>query len=376
MPRPISVVISSQALRHNIDAVLQHLESTSQEAGVPRPKAWAVIKANAYGHGVEIAVSAFEHADGLAMLDFDEAVKCRDAGWTKPILLLEGFFEPADLELVQALSLTVAIHSPHQLDMLERARITRPIDVFLKMNSGMNRLGFAPADYASAWARAEALRAEKKIATIGKMSHFARADDDVLVSLEQKKVFEQASQGLGEGPFSLCNSAGIYRPELWTSTAVAGEQWVRPGLCLYGCSPLPDRSAVSIDLQPVQTLQAELLSVRDIAPGEAIGYGHLFVASEPMRMGVVACGYGDGYPRLIGANTPITVDDVATRIVGRVSMDMLTVDLTDIPQAQPGSRVVMWGEGGPSVDVIAACANTIGYDLMCTVAPRVPRIIT
>src|SRR5699024_7478243 len=179
----------------------------------------------------------------------------------------------------------------------------------------------------------------------------------------------------GEGPFSLCNSAGIYRPELWTSTAVAGEQWVRPGLCLYGCSPLPDRSAVSIDLQPVQTLQAELLSVRDISPGEAIGYGHLFVASEPMRMGVVACGYGDGYPRLIGANTPITVDDVATRIVGRVSMDMLTVDLTDIPQAQPGSRVVMWGEGGPSVDVIAACANTIGYDLMCTVAPRVPRII-
>src|SRR5690625_4057606 len=168
MPRPISVVISSQALRHNVNAVLQHLESTSQEAGIPRPKAWAVIKANAYGHGIDVAVSAFEPADGLAMLDLDEAVRCRDAGWSKPILLLEGFFQPQDLEVVQAYSLTAAIHSPHQLDILERAAIKNPIDVFIKINTGMNRLGFAPSELPRVRERVQALKADKKIATVGK----------------------------------------------------------------------------------------------------------------------------------------------------------------------------------------------------------------
>ncbi len=374
MPRPISVVISRQALRHNLDVVLQYLETTSREAEVPKPKIWAVIKADAYGHGIELAVSAFERADGLAMLDLDEAIRCRKAGWTKPILLLEGFFEPADLPVLDEYDIWAAVHAPHQLDMLEQYQSERPLTIFLKINTGMNRLGLSPAEFPHAWSRAQTMRAAGRLGDVGKMTHFARADDDVQVTEDQKALFDATTADL-DGPFSMCNSAGIFRPEMWTTTTNTGQQWVRAGLCLYGVSPLPDRSAISLDLQPAQTLKAQILSVRDIEPGEAIGYGHLFVASEPMRMGVVACGYGDGYPRMIVANTPITVNGVATRILGRVSMDMLVVDLTSIPDIEPGSEVVLWGDGGPSVDVIAACASTIGYELMSSVAQRVPRHI-
>jgi alanine racemase len=373
MPRPISATISVSSLSHNLHAVVQQL---GQAQGRATPSVWAVIKANAYGHGVANAVQGFQQAQGLAMLDLDEAVRCRDLGWNKPILLLEGFFEPRDIAVLDEYRLTTAVHSQQQLDMLLAASVKRPIDAFIKLNTGMNRLGFAIDEYAAAYRRAQAAQERGILGALGKMTHFARADDDPIVTRQQLDIFKQASQGL-PGNVSVCNSAATLTSGLWADVPVPDgqDQWLRPGICLYGASPFADRTAAQLGLLPAMTLAAELISVRSIAGGVAIGYGHSFVSSESMRVGIVACGYADGYPRHAGTGTPITVDGVRTRVLGRVSMDMLAVDLTPVPQARVGTRVVLWGQGGPSVDEVAQAAGTIGYELLCAVAPRVPKII-
>ena len=373
MPRPISATISVSSLSHNLHAVVQQL---GQAQGRATPSVWAVIKANAYGHGVANAVQGFQQAQGLAMLDLDEAVRCRDLGWNKPILLLEGFFEPRDIAVLDEYRLTTAVHSQQQLDMLLAASVKRPIDAFIKLNTGMNRLGFAIDEYAAAYRRAQAAQERGILGALGKMTHFARADDDPIVTRQQLDIFKQASQGL-PGNVSVCNSAATLTSGLWADVPVPDgqDQWLRPGICLYGASPFADRTAAQLGLLPAMTLAAELISVRSIAGGAAIGYGHSFVSSESMRVGIVACGYADGYPRHAGTGTPITVDGVRTRVLGRVSMDMLAVDLTPVPQARVGTRVVLWGQGGPSVDEVAQAAGTIGYELLCAVAPRVPKII-
>lgn len=372
MPRPISLTISTSALRHNLDVVIDRLTKASAGAGVARPKVWGVIKADAYGHGINNAVKALAKADGLAMLDLDESVRARQAGWDGPIMLLEGFFEPSDLKVVDEYRLTPVLHCQEQLDILGHARLARPLNAFIKLNTGMNRLGFMPHDFARVWSDAQALCDRRVLAQLGKMTHFSRADDDPAVTRVEQKVFHDTTNSFS-GPVSLCNSAATLTDAVWLSADPRHEQWVRPGICLYGGSPFADRSAASLGFRPVQTLSARLLAVRELPAGVSIGYGHEFTTRDVTRTGVVACGYADGYPRLTSPDTPVTVDGVPTRLLGRVSMDMLVVDITSIPQARPGSTVVLWGEGGPAIDDVARGARTIGYELMCAVTPRVPR---
>lgn len=377
MPRPISATISLPSLHHNLVATAAQLNiNTTQTPGRDlTPRIWAVVKADAYGHGIRNTVKAFGEADGLAMLDLNEAVVCREAGWSKPILLLEGFFTPSDLKEVAHYGLTATVHNFEQIAMLENvAAPARPYNVFVKLNTGMNRLGFAPGDYRGAYARIEKLRQSRVIASAGKMTHFARADDSTEVTDEQVRIFNEVTSGLA-GADSVCNSAGVFTPGRWQSVTSGSPQWVRPGICLYGASPFAERSAQSMGLLPAMTLRTELICVRDIPAGAGVGYGHVFTAATPMRIGVVACGYADGYPRHAPIGTPVVVAGVRTRLLGRVSMDMLSVDLDAVPQARVGSPVVLWGEGGPSVDEVARSAGTIGYELLCAVAPRVPKIV-
>ena len=374
MPRPISATIHVSSLRHNLDVVIQSLNSATSMSGARRPNIWAVMKADAYGHGIENAVRAFQAAEGLAMLDLQEAVRCREAGWTRPILLLEGFFQPEDLEVLAHYGLSTVIHGHEQLKMLEQWAGGRALDAMVKLNTGMNRLGFSVDDYPAAFARAQRLQKAGKLGVVGKMTHFARADDNIDATLEQIRCFTRITDGL-PGPVSICNSAATLSPDLGAYMPAGPAQWVRPGICLYGSSPFADISAQDFGLEAGMTLAAELISVRGVKQGEGVGYGHTYVAEQPMRVGVVACGYADGYPRHAGTGTPVVVNGVRTRLVGRVSMDMLAVDLTPVPAAGVGSQVVLFGQGGPCVDEVAAAADTLGYELICAVAPRVPRII-
>jgi alanine racemase len=338
------------------------------KAGSPGAKAWGVVKANGYGHGLERAMRGFADADGLALIEFDNAVKLRELGWKKPILLLEGFFGPSDLATMAGYNLQSAVHCNEQLEWLEAAQealTARGIrfDLHLKMNTGMNRLGFKPEAYAAAHARLIAITC---VGSVTLMTHFANADDvdhPLLPITEQIRRFEQGAAGL-PGMRSLSNSAGVL---LHASLA---NDWVRPGIMLYGGTP-GGGTAEGFGLQPTMTLTSEIIGIQDIAAGDAVGYGSRFQAEGPMRVGVVACGYADGYPRHATLGTPVLVDGVKTQLVGRVSMDMLTVDLTDLPSARIGSKVTLWGRGLP-VDDVAEAAGTIGYELMCALAPRVP----
>jgi len=375
MPRPISASISLPSLKHNLAVVATQLNSFSQQDSRVAPHIWAVVKANAYGHGIHNAVRAFEQAQGLAMLDLDEAVKCREAGWSKPILMLEGFFEPADIAVFRDYSLWTTLHCQEQLDMLEAAQPGQPLHALVKLNTGMNRLGFSAQDYAAAYRQALEAQRRGALGTVGKMTHFARSDDSVDVTQEQFLLFQEATRHL-PGPVSLCNSAATLTPRYWMWPSPDTEQWVRPGICLYGSSPFPNQPAHDLGLRPAMTLRSQIIGVQEVAAGQGVGYGHAFVAPKPMRVGVVACGYADGYPRHAPNGTPVTVDGHATQLVGRVSMDMLIVDLASVPQAGIGSPVVLWGHGGPSVDQVAHAAGTIGYELLCALAPRVPVSVT
>ncbi|GGE73949.1 MAG TPA: alanine racemase [Paenalcaligenes hominis] len=376
MPRPIRVQVSIPALRHNLAQIRTALTHQVQPLQRPTPSIWAVIKANAYGHGIDQAVQGFAAADGLAMLDINEVVRCRERGWNKPLMLLEGFFGPEDLTTIDEHQITTVIHSIEQLQLLEQhaARLRHPLDVMVKLNTGMNRLGFAPEHFESVYRRLLQLQSQGTIGQLGKMTHFARADDDPSITYQQLQCFTQYTSQL-PGRISVCNSAGTLTASLQQHLSTQFEQWVRPGICLYGASPFAAVPAHSLGLVPAQSLRAEIISIRDLAAHQGVGYGHSFISQHPMRLGVVACGYADGYPRHAPSGTPIWVQGQATQLVGRVSMDMLMVDLTSIPQAQVGSEVVLWGQDGPSVDEVALAAGTIGYELLCAVAPRVPRVV-
>ncbi|SAL45559.1 alanine racemase [Caballeronia peredens] len=351
MPRPISARIHLDAIRHNLQLVRRTAASS---------RVWAVIKANAYGHGIERIYPALGEADGIALLDLDEAVRVRELGWTKPVLLLEGVFEPKDIETADRHRLTVTVHCDDQLDMLKAARPRERIGVQLKMNSGMNRLGYRPAEFERAWERTSSIDA---IGQIGLMSHFANADDGAIDW--QIDEFDAATRNL-PGTRSLSNSAAV----LWHPRA--HRDWVRPGTILYGASPTGcARHIEGFSLRAAMSLESRIIGVQTLAAGETIGYGRTFTADRAMRIGVVACGYADGYPRHAPTGTPVMVDGVRTRIVGRVSMDMLTVDLTPCAAADIGSPVELWGEH-VKVDEVAEPAGTIGYELLCALARRVP----
>jgi alanine racemase len=353
MPRPLTATIHVSALTHNLEVAKRH---------APNSKTWAVVKANAYGHGLERAMRGFAASDGLGLVEPEAARKLRDFGWQKPILLLEGFFDPSDLHDVVRLRLEIVIHCQEQIEMLAKSGISGLVDVHLKLNSGMNRLGFMPDGFRDAYMQ---LRAMPMVRHIRLMTHFANADsahNPVLPLSEQVRRFRDATDGL-EGERSLSNSAAdLLHPE------VAAE-WVRPGVMLYGGTP-GAKSAPAFGLEPAMTLSSEVIGIQHIQAGDAVGYGSLFVADGPMTIGVVACGYADGYPRHAPSGTPVLVDGVRTRLVGRVSMDLLTVDLTPVAGAHVGSKVTLWGRQLP-IDEVANAAGTIGYELMCAVAPRV-----
>ncbi len=325
-------------------------------------KVWAVVKANGYGHGLANALRGFAAADGMALVEPDGAVRLRELGWQKPVLLLEGFFDAQDLELVCAYGLDTVVHCEEQLAMLESFPLRGSIDVHLKINSGMNRLGFRPQQVALAHARLRALPAVRRIVLV---THFANADDEsnpAMPLAEQVRRTRLAAAGL-DAELSLCNSAAdLLHGEL-------AEGWVRPGIMLYGGTP-GVKSAGEFGLRPAMTLTSRLIAVQEITAGEAVGYGSRFMAVGPTRIGVVACGYADGYPRHAPNGAPVLVDGVRCPLAGRVSMDMLTVDLSAAPAAMAGAEVTLWGAGLP-VDEVAEAAGTIGYELMCAVAPRV-----
>ena len=344
-------------MRHNL---------ARARACVPAAQVWAVVKANAYGHGLERGLRGFAQADGLALIETEGALRLRELGWTKPILLLEGIFTAADAPMLAAHHINSTVHSHAQIAMLEQAGLSAPVDVHLKMNTGMNRLGFMPEAFAAAHARLRAIPAVRHITL---MTHFANADElehPRLTIRDQVARFCAGAAGI-DGMRSLSNSGGVLHQN--TLEGELSNDWVRPGIMLYGGTP-GGRSAEAFGLRPTMTLASELIGIQDIVVGDTVGYGSRFVAARPMRIGVVACGYADGYPRHAGQGTPVLVDGVRTELVGRVSMDMLTVDLTPIPAARIGSKVVLWGAGLP-IDEVATAAGTIGYELMCAVAPRV-----
>src|SRR5688572_4861513 len=352
MPRPIRATISGSALVHNLTVAKRHAGDA---------KVWAVVKANAYGHGVERAARALAGADGFAVLDFAEALRLRVAGVTKPILMLEGFFKAADIEFLNKHSLTPVIHNPEQVEILRRSRLAGDIDVYLKVNSGMNRLGFGVEGLRPAY---NALRMHPQVRNVTLMTHFADADGASGVSA-QLEWFEELTKPFEVQSRSLANSAALLRyPQ-------ARGNWVRPGIMLYGCSPFADQSAEELDLRPAMTLVSEIIALQTLQPGERIGYGFSYQSAGEMTVGIVACGYADGYPRHAPTGTPVLVNGKRTRTVGRVSMDMIAVDLSGMPDAYIGAPVTLWGEG-LSADEVAGAAGTLSYELLCKVTPRVP----
>ncbi|NDC61746.1 MAG: alanine racemase [Betaproteobacteria bacterium] len=360
MARPIQALIHPHALRHNLARVQQ---------ACPDARVCAVVKAHAYGHGLARAMDGLRAADGFAVLDLLEAQTLRDLDWRGPILLLEGVFESRDLELCSRLDLWHVVHNEAQIDMLSRHKTQVPQRVFLKMNSGMNRLGFSPERFRSAWTR---LNAMPQVDEISLLTHFAHADD-VLGVAQQLAVFQATSQDL-PGERSLANSAALFRHG---DNPLVLADWVRPGIALYGSSPdHPLHSAADWGLRPAMSLRSQLIGLQSLQVGDKVGYGGCFTANRAMQLGVVACGYADGYPRHAPNGTPVLVCGVRTQIVGRVSMDMLCVDLTAVPHAHLGSEVTLWGLASTgeslSIDEVALAAGTVGYELMCALAPRVP----
>ena len=382
MPRPIEALVHPAALAHNL---------ARARAAAPDARVWAVVKANAYGHGIERAFAGLHAADGFALLDLDEAQRLRALDWRGPILLLEGCFEPRDLELCSRLNLWHVVHCSEQIDWLAMHKTHAPHRVFLKMNSGMNRLGFTPAAFRGAHARLCAL---PQVDEVSLMTHFADADGERGIA-HQLATFDAATHDL-PGERSLSNSAATLRhgpglrraapnraDPLGGRTPPGGQgapvhnDWVRAGILSYGSAPdFPVHDIAHWGLQPAMTLRSRLIATQQLQPGDTVGYGSSYRAERAQRMGIVACGYADGYPRHCATGTPVLVEGVRCSTVGRVSMDMLAVDLTPVPQAGIGSEVTLWGQGPRGsvlpIDAVAQAGGTIGYELMCAVAPRVP----
>ena len=363
MPRPIQATIHAAALSHNLVRARQ---------AAPDAKVWAIVKANAYGHGIERAFAGLKGADGFALLDFDEAARLRALDWRGPILMLEGCFEARDLEICSRLGLWHVVHCNEQIDMLAAHKTQQSHRVFLKMNSGMNRLGFKPERYRAAWTRLNAL---PQIDETSLMTHFSDADTAKGINA-QLAAFDAVTHDL-PGERSLSNSAANLRH---AAVLAAKSDWIRPGIAVYGSAPdFPDHSAQHWGLQPTMTLASKIIGVQNLAAGDTVGYGSTFAADGPLRIGVVACGYADGYPRHCTTGTPLLVDGVRCRMVGRVSMDMVTVDLSPVPSAGMGSEVTLWGRAGSGavlpIDEVAQAAGTVGYELMCALAQRVPVVV-
>lgn len=350
--RPIRARFDPAALRHNHAVARSYAGST---------RLWSVVKANAYGHGLERTVAALaDVSDGFALIELESALALRAAGLRQPILMLEGCYSAEELPSFAESHLTPVFHSLAQIDAFCALALPVRLPIYLKLNTGMNRLGLEAGELDTALAM---LASTSSAGSITLMTHFADADGDSGVAWQMTRL--QAMCAGRTLPLSLANSAALLRyPE------TLGD-WARPGIMLYGGSPFSDRSAEELGLRPVMTLESQVIAVRELGVGDHVGYGCLFCADRPMRVGVVACGYADGYPRHAPTGTPILVGGRRTRTLGRVSMDKLCVDLTDLPNVGVGEEVILWGQG-LAADEVASAAGTISYELFCALAKRVP----
>jgi alanine racemase len=352
MSRPARARIDLQALQHNFSLVQQAASDT---------QVMAIIKANAYGHGLVSIAQALPAAAAFGVSCLDEAIALREAGFERRIVLLEGLFAAEDVGLIGGYRLDVVIHHASQLQWLEQRPLLRPLDVWLKIDTGMHRLGFDPDRVTDIVSRLQRI---PQVAAVRYMTHFSCADElDNPCTRRQIDAFNTAVAAV-EGERTLANSAGILG---WPA---ARGDWVRPGIMLYGSSPLRGRTAQSLGLRPVMTLSTKLIAINARKQGDAIGYGADWHCPADMRIGVAAIGYGDGYPRHARNGTPLRVNGRETSLVGRVSMDMISVDLDAVPDAQVGDEVILWGEGLP-VDEVAEASTTIAYELLCGVGSRV-----
>lgn len=352
MTRAAEALINLSALTHNLERA-RH--------AAPGSRAMAIIKANGYGHGIERVAGALRSADAFGVACLDEAQQLREAGFAHPINVLEGFYDAGELVQFGRQHIDATIHQIEQIEMLERARLDHPLRVWLKVDSGMHRLGIEPDRAVEYWQR---LKACRSVSNIGLMTHLANADDrDDPATEHQLKVFAGAVGRL-QGERSIVNSAGILG---WPA---AVSDWIRPGIMLYGASPFTATQASDEGLRPAMTLQTRLIALRTLKAGEAVGYGAAWRTERDSLIGVAAIGYGDGYPRHAPSGTPVLVNGKRAALAGRVSMDMITVDVTDVPEVRIGDSVVLWGEGLPAEE-IAVAADTIPYELFCKVTQRV-----
>ncbi|ALN80710.1 alanine racemase [Lysobacter antibioticus] len=353
MARPTSASIHTDALRHNL---------AQARSMAPHSRVMAVVKADGYGHGLERVARALEGADAFGVAALSDADRLRAAGLSQPIVLLSGFDEADDLPQLRRLGVETVVHHISQVEMLEQAGAGEPIRCWLKVDSGMHRLGFAPQDVREAHAR---LAAASSVAEgIVLMNHFASSDEfDKPQTRQQLQAFAAATSGL-PGSRSLANSAAVLG---WPDSYA---DWIRPGGLLYGISAVEGRTGADFGLRPAMTLSTRLIAVNRVGKGERIGYAATWECPEDMLVGVAAIGYGDGYPRAAPSGTPVRVAGHDTQVIGRVSMDLMTIDLRGVPEAKVGDPVVLWGPELP-VERIAEASGTIGYELTCSITRRV-----
>jgi alanine racemase len=370
MPRPICATIHTANLAHNL-SVAKSLASGSN--------VFAVVKADAYGHGISVVPRAFSAADGLAIIEIENAVRLREMGWTKPILLLEGCYDDRDWRAAAEHRFSVVIHCEEQLAKFESLLLPMRVDVHLKFNTGMNRLGFKLAPLERGGSSRMRDLAQRVLAHAGAgavtlMTHFACADDPEGYA-EQLRLFNDHASGIPL-PKSVANSAACFDFQKTNGGMGGAGDWVRPGIMLYGSTPFTHatRSAASLDLKAGMTLATEIIGIQDLQAGEKVGYGATYIAKKSERIAVIAAGYADGYPRSAPTGTPVVVNGLRAPIVGRVSMDKITVDVTNIPSANIGSPVELFG-AQLAVDEVANAAGTIGYELLTALSQRVGRYV-
>jgi len=353
LTRPTRATIDLSAFRYNLQRA---------KALAPASKMLAVIKANAYGHGILNAAQGLKNADGFAVACLEEARQLREAGYQQTILLLEGVFQPQELAAVNKLSLEIVVHNSQQLEWLENSTLSTAIRIWLKIDTGMHRLGIPSKQFDQMYLRLQAcINVDNNIML---MTHLACADNRRdSYTAQQLSNFETIIEGVG-APESIANSAALM------SLPATHKEWARPGIMLYGASPFTGSNSVEDDLKPVMTLRSQLIAVQHYQRGDKIGYSGSWSCPQDMPVGVVAIGYGDGYPRHAGSHTPVLINGIKTTLVGRVSMDMITVDLRNIPNAKVGDEVILWGEGLP-VEIVAESLGSISYELLCHVTARV-----
>lgn len=357
MSRPAQLIIDLPALKHNFDQIKKM---------VPGSSIIAMVKANAYGHGLERVALSLPEADAFGVASFEEGLFLRNAGVRNSILLMEGLFSEAELTFAVEHDFSLVVHHAAHIEMLEKSDLKKPLTVWLKIDTGMHRLGFSPEEVSKMYARLMHCQAVKK--PIGLMTHFASSDIlDSSQTLQQIELFNQVTSKL-EGPRSLANSAGIIA---WPASH---GDWVRPGIMLYGASPFSGHRGVEYNLRPVMSLTSQLIAVHQVSKGARIGYGGTWTCPENTRVGVVAIGYGDGYPRHAENGTAILVNGRPCPLVGKVAMDMISVDLGTQPEAKVGDPVLLWGPGLP-VEVIAEHSGTTGYELLTRITQRVKVIV-